>query len=159
ANWYKEEAMRPWLRLALLVTLLGGCLAAPALAAPTPGACQRGVLPSGALSLICIPASQWNGDLVVWGHGYTAFNAPLDFQSLTLPDGTDLPTLVQSLGFAFATTSYRTNGLAILEGVGDVQELIAAFPALAGRAPGHIYMTGGSEGGIVSTLLVERSPN
>ncbi len=38
-----------------------------------------------------------------------------------------LPLLVQSLGYAFATTSYRQNGLAILEGLGDVQELVTAF--------------------------------
>jgi hypothetical protein len=128
------------------------------LSLPTPGECQDGVLPSGALSRICIPATGWNGDLVVWAHGYTAYNEPVDFQNLFLPDGTYLPDLVQKLGFAFATTSYRTNGLAILEGTDDIRELVSVFPDVASRAPRHTYMTGASEGGIVTTLLVEQSP-
>jgi hypothetical protein len=33
------------------------------------------------------------------------------------------------LGYAFATTTYRQNGLAILEGVDDIRELVAAFPS------------------------------
>lgn len=125
---------------------------------PAPGPCVQGTLPSGALSLICIPASGWNGDLVVFGHGYVAFNQPLDFYNLTLEDGIYLPNLIQMLGYAFATTSYRQNGLAILEGVEDVKELVAAFPNVAGQPPRRIYMTGASEGGIVTALLVERSP-
>lgn len=126
-----------------------------ALAAPSP--CQDGVLPSGALSRVCVP-SGWNGELLVWAHGYTAVNQPLGFQNLTLPDGSSLPDLVQSLGFAFATTSYRQNGLAILEGVEDIRELVAAVPAVVGRAPSHSYLAGASEGGLVTALLMERSP-
>jgi hypothetical protein len=123
-----------------------------------PGQCHDGVLPKGALSRICVPASGWNGDLIVWAHGYTAFNEPIAFQNLTLQDGTSLPDLVQALGFAFATTSYRQNGLAILEGVDDIRELVAAFPAQAGAPAKRVFMTGASEGGIVSALAVERSP-
>ncbi len=150
--------------LTLMVLVFAGTVfAAPADAAvprllPVPGPCVQGVLPSGALSLICVPAAGWNGDLVVYAHGYVAFNEPLGFYNLTLGDGTDIPTLVQSLGYAFATTSYRQNGLAILEGVEDVKELVAAFPAVAGRSPARTYMTGPSEGGIITALLVERAP-
>jgi pimeloyl-ACP methyl ester carboxylesterase len=81
------------------------------------------------------------------------FDQPLDFYHLTLPDGTPLPLLVQSLGFAFATTSYRRNGLAILEGVDDIRELIAKFPS-----PVPTHVVGVSEGGLVATLLAERWP-
>ncbi|MFZ1402558.1 MAG: hypothetical protein WAW03_05705, partial [Anaerolineae bacterium] len=88
--------------------------------APTlPHGCQEGVLPGGALSLICVPTTGWNGDLLIWAHGYVAFNEPLAFYNLYLGE-TYLPDLVQSLGYAFATTSYRTNGLAIVSGVDDV---------------------------------------
>lgn len=149
------------LRVLLVLALLGGggLGAAPgsARAAPTPGPCQQGVLPSGALSLFCIPVTGWNGDLVVFAHGYVAFNAPLGFYHLNFGSAY-LPDLAQSLGFAFATTSYRTNGLAILEGVDDIRELVAAFPGVAGRPPGRTYITGASEGGIISALLVEQSP-
>src|SRR5688572_631167 len=99
----------------LLFALLTTLAPARADAQPIPGPCQPGVLPSGALSLICVPAVGWNGQLVAFAHGYVDVREPLDFQNLMLPDGTPLPLLVQSLGFAFATTSYRQNGLAILE--------------------------------------------
>lgn len=157
--------MATFVRLLLVCLLLVSTLLivpAPARAAepvpPVPGPCVDGTLPSGALSRICIPSAGWNGDLVVWAHGYVPFYEPLGFYNLTLADGTYLPDLVQSLGYAFATTSYRQNGLTILEGVQDVRELVAAFPGAAGQAPGHTYMTGASEGGIVTTLLVEQSP-
>jgi len=154
--------MQHLLRITIIIKLLvTGCFLLtppPAHSLPTPGECQDGVLPSGALSRICIPAKGWNGNLVVWAHGYTAYNEPVDFQNLVLPDGTYLPDLVQKMGFAFATTSYRTNGLAILEGADDIRELVSVFPGVADRAPRHTYMTGASEGGIVTTLLVEQSP-
>jgi hypothetical protein len=146
------------------VVLASGILvAAPASAAPVgqagspvPGPCVDGVLPGGALSRICVPAAGWNGDLVVFAHGYVAFNEPLGFYNLELSDGTYLPTLVQSLGFAFATTSYRRNGLAILEGVEDVRELVAKFVQDEGQ-PGVTYIAGASEGGAVTALSAERS--
>jgi pimeloyl-ACP methyl ester carboxylesterase len=119
--------------------------------------CDADVLPAGALSLICVPAVGWNGALVVYAPGYAAFNEPLAIRNLTLPDGTFLPALVQSLGYAFATTSYRQNGLAILEGVEDLRHLIAAF--VSGYSlPTRIHVAGVSEGGLVAALLAERSP-
>ncbi len=127
-------------------------------AAIVPGPCQDGVLPSGALSRICIPSSGWNGSLVVFAHGYVAFNEPIAFYHLQLPDGTDLPNLVQSLGFAFATTSYRENGLAALDALDDLHELVDSFPAVAGHAPNKTYLTGVSEGGLVAALAAEREP-
>ncbi len=163
------------LRLVLLFALLtgsafvalpaharsGGNLAgAPAQAesgAPVPGPCVEGTLPGGALSMICTPSSGWNGDLVIFAHGYIAFNEPLDFQHLTF-GGVDLPVIAQRIGFAFATTSYRQNGLAILEGADDIRELVAAFRDTAGSTPRRTYLIGASEGGIITTLLAERSP-
>ena len=47
----------------------------------------------------------------------------------------------------FATTSYRQNGLTILEGVDDVRLLVDAFgPAR------RVHVIGVSEGGLVATL-------
>ena len=152
--------MRGMRRGFVVLALLAGCGLVPgqarAVGAPQPGVCNDGVLPGGALSRICVPASGWNGDLVVWGHGYTAYNQPLGFQNLSV-NGVYLPDLVQKLGYAFATTSYRRNGLAILEGVDDVRQLVAAFRAANGT-PGHTFMVGASEGGIITALLIERSP-
>jgi pimeloyl-ACP methyl ester carboxylesterase len=133
--------------------------AAPAGAGPVPGACIDGVLPHGALSRICVPSSGWNGSLVVYAHGYAAVTETIDFKNLTLPDGTDLPTLVQQLGFAFATTSCRKNGLAILECSLDTLELVDAAPGVLGSTPQHTYLAGVSEGGLVTAILAERAPS
>ncbi len=141
----------------LAIWLLTAALPAAA-QSPAIGACQDGVLPSGALSRICIPSAGWNGSLVVYAHGYVPANEPLAFYHLTLPDGTNVPNLVQALGFAFATTSYRQNGLAVVEGVDDIKQLVEAFPAAAGRPAQRVYIAGVSEGGLVSALAAERLP-
>ncbi len=158
-----DQTMRTWLRL-LRALLLSGPIALATFATPAqsaaavPGLCVEGVLPSGALSLICIPSEGWNGDLVVYAHGYVAYNEPIDFYHLTLPDGTYVPDIVQTLGFAFANTSCRTNGLAVLQCADDIRELVAAFATVSGTPPPHTYIAGVSEGGLITALLVEQSP-
>lgn len=142
--------------LLVLLTTLSSARPGAAQTGLPPG-CEAGILPHGALSLICVPVFGWNGQLVVFAHGYVNPDQPLNFYHLTLPDGTNLVPALQSLGFAFATTSYRKNGLAILEGVEDVKELVTAFNAGHG-VPTRTYMTGVSEGGLVTALLAERAP-
>lgn len=147
-------------RLAAVVSALAlvSLIAVPATAqAQPPPNCVQDVLPSRALSLICVPPT-WNGQLVVYAPGYTPPQVPtLGFYQLTTPDGTSIPQLVQSLGFAFATTSYRRNGFVILDGVADVQELVTRFEQTVGT-PLKVHVTGVSEGGLVATLVAERSP-
>lgn len=152
--------VRVFVVLALFLLPAASASAQVVASAPVPGPCMDGVLPGGALSKVCIPASGWNGDLVVYAHGYVPNlpGMPLDFYNLSLPDGTYLPTLVQSLGFAFATTSYRQNGLAFLEGVDDVRQLVEDFDTQHGT-PRRRFITGVSEGGLVTTLAAERLPH
>ena len=120
-----------------------------------PPGCAKGPLPHGAESLICVPpANLWNGELVVYAHGYVPAGLPLGFYNLELADGTFLPDLVRGLGYAFATTTYRRNGLNVLEGVDDVRNLVAAF-----GSPVRTHVAGVSEGGLVATLLAERWPD
>jgi pimeloyl-ACP methyl ester carboxylesterase len=139
----------------VIAALFGG--ATPGEAA-TPGRCQAGTLPHGALSLVCVPARGWNRDLVVYAHGYVAPNEPIALPELALPDGAYLPDLVQRRGYAFATTSYRRNGLAVLEGVDDMIGLVSRFKSSV-RPPRHTYATGASEGGLIVALLAERHPD
>jgi pimeloyl-ACP methyl ester carboxylesterase len=148
-------------RLLLLLSVVIWLAPSSSVAQPTglavPGACEEGVLPSGARSLICVPALGWNGDLVVYAHGYVPPTVPdLVFAHLDL-NGVYLPDLIQSLGFAFATTSYRKNGLAFLEGTEDMVELVGAF-RIAKGVPRRTFATGVSEGGLVTAFLAERVP-
>ncbi len=125
----------------------------------TPDALQQ----SGAIYRICMPGEgKYTGDLVIWAHGYVAFNEPL-----AIPEGqlcgslnnteVCIDELANMLGFGFATTSYATNGLAIVPGVDDVVELVQLFAARHGQ-PRRVYLVGASEGGIVTALGVERHP-
>lgn len=121
-----------------------------------PGDCVEGeALSSGARTLYCQPDTGWNGSVVYFAHGYVPVDQPLDFYYLNLPDGTFLPELVQSLGYAFATTSYSVNGLAVIEGVAEMKELAARYPPEAG---GQAYAVGLSMGGQIAALLAEQSP-
>lgn len=112
---------------------------------------------SGALYFACVPPD-WNGDLVIFAHGYVAPNEPPTkfLEQLLLPDGNTIPALVLSLKYAFATTSYSKNGLAVTEGLADVRDLATLFK---GQFPAtqHIYLIGASEGGLVTTLAIEKA--
>jgi pimeloyl-ACP methyl ester carboxylesterase len=71
--------------------------------------------------------------------------------------GTDLSELIQGLGFAFAATSYRRNGLVVLDALDDVRELVETFHQAHGP-PRGAYLVGASEGALITTLLLERQP-
>jgi len=103
--------------------------------------------------------TRWNHELVIYAHGYVAYNEPkaIPEDQLHLPSGTSIAEIVNSLGYAFATTSYSTNGLAIQQGISDIVDLTTLFSTLQG-APEHIYLAGPSEGGIITALAVERFP-
>ena len=132
-----------------------------------PSECQQGSLPTddpqipnNQLILVCIPAN-WNGDLVLYAHGYVVPQAPLALPvgELTL-DGTFVPQLLLAQGFAFATSSYHKNGAAIEQARNDINDLLAYVKTLI--PPGslqNILLIGGSEGGLIAVELLERDPN
>ncbi|RME41914.1 MAG: hypothetical protein D6791_19060 [Chloroflexi bacterium] len=123
--------------------------------------CEEGQQSTGALYRICMPASgRWNGDLVVFAHGYIAPNEPLSLpdDQMKLPGGMSMAQVANLLRFAFATTSYSTNGLAIKEGIADLVDLVDIFTEAHGQ-PNRVFLAGGSEGGIITTLAVEQHPD
>jgi hypothetical protein len=131
-----------------------------------PAACTSSCRPdgkqaSGAIYRICMPEppSCRNGDLVIYAHGYVDAYQPLAIpeDQLTLPDGTSVPGLINSLGFSFATTSYSRNGLAVVEGVQDVRDLVNVYTRDIG-SPGRTYVVGPSEGGLVTAKTIETYP-
>jgi pimeloyl-ACP methyl ester carboxylesterase len=130
------------------------------MAAGNANTCEDGPQASGAVYRICMPEpEEWNGALVIYAHGYVAFNEPVGIPEnhLVLPDGTSIPDIMNGLGFAFATSSYSTNGLAMREGVEDVRDLVDIFRARHGE-PRRVYLGGASEGGLVTALALERFP-
>jgi pimeloyl-ACP methyl ester carboxylesterase len=124
--------------------------------APVAG-CTDGSLAHGALYRICFP-DEWNGDLVLFAHGYIAPQ-----EELALPEdvvgGQSASSLVTGLGYAYATTSYRANGLIAPEAVEDLLELVDTVDARYRPDPSRRVVVGFSEGGLVATLAVERHPD
>ncbi|PSR51954.1 hypothetical protein AHMF7605_29020 [Adhaeribacter arboris] len=119
----------------------------------TPMSCTTETLPTGEIYQICKPAN-WNGELIIYAHGYIS-----EFEPLQLPtEASKYAPLFVSQGYAFATTSYSQNGLAIQTGIQDIIRLREKFIQANGQ-PKHIYLTGASEGGILTTLALERYPN
>lgn len=127
------------------------------LAGLSPLACgPDGVQPSGAIYRICMPAF-WNGDLLVYAHGYVSPTRPVAIpeDQLGLPGGPSLPDVANLMGFAFAVTSYRMNGLAVLPAIADLTELVEIFTQQKG-APARVILVGVSEGGLITALALER---
>jgi pimeloyl-ACP methyl ester carboxylesterase len=110
----------------------------------------------GALTRVCFPA-EWNGDLIVYAHGYVEPQAPLAVPE-NLLGGTPVQDLVNALGYAYATTSYRANGLVADVAVADVVEVVELVRRTVRPDPARVYLVGISEGGLVATLAVEREP-
>ena len=124
-----------------------------------PMACAPdGTQTSGAKYRICMPASGWNGDLLVYAHGYVGANQPIDIPADQLYlGGVYIPDAANSLGYAFATTSYSVNGLAVKQGLPDLVDLVSIFrtqqPTLK-----RVVLVGVSEGGLITTLATEQYP-
>ena len=123
--------------------------------APVAG-CSDGTMSSGALYRICFPAD-WNGELVFYAHGYVSSTDPLMIPDAVL-GGVSLSAAVTSLGYAFATTSYRANGLVADVAVDDLLDLDERFRQLYRPDPTASYVVGASEGGLVATLAAELNP-
>jgi pimeloyl-ACP methyl ester carboxylesterase len=127
--------------------------------------CVYGSLPTAdpqypqQLIQVCIPPLGWNGQLVIYAHGFVAPQAPLALPAdeLALIGGNStLAALLQS-GFAFATTSFRKNGYAVEQAAQDINQLLSYFKTQV--APGSLlktYLVGGSEGGLIATQLLEQ---
>jgi uncharacterized repeat protein (TIGR01451 family) len=101
----------------------------------------------------------WNGELLVYAHGYMAYNRPIEIpEDQLVLGGVSVPEIITSLGYAFAMSSYSTNGLAMREGVADLVDVVDIFTATHG-IPTHIYIAGPSEGGIIAALAIEKHPD
>ena len=124
----------------------------------TPSAgCVDGTLEHGALYQVCFPSS-WNGDIVLYAHGHVPVSRPLGLPSDQV-GGQSIAATINSLGYAYGTTSYRRNGLLGPEGVEDLIELEATVRRLYRPDPERTVLVGVSEGGMVAGLAAERHPD
>jgi pimeloyl-ACP methyl ester carboxylesterase len=121
--------------------------------------CFEGVQASGSIYRICLPSEEsYNGSVVIWAHGFQDATESVQIPEDQLHFGdVYLPDLVNGLGFGFATNSYSKTGLAVLQGMEDILDLVTIYEDTVGR-PGKVYLVGASEGGIITTLLVEQYP-
>jgi pimeloyl-ACP methyl ester carboxylesterase len=121
--------------------------------------CVDGQLSSGAPYQVCVNRGLWNGDLVVFVPGYTN---PASLPTTPTGDigGLSAPDVVTSLGYAWATTGFRETGLLVPDTWigGDLLALVKAAKKFLRKPVGRTYLTGGSQGGLITTLGVERYP-
>jgi pimeloyl-ACP methyl ester carboxylesterase len=124
--------------------------------APVVG-CTDGTTSGGALTRLCFPAG-WNGDLILYAHGYVQPDAPL-----AIPDnvigGMPIEDLINAAGYAYAATSYRANGLVADMAVDDLVLLEDLVRRTVRPDPLRVYIVGFSEGGLVAALAAEGQPD
>jgi pimeloyl-ACP methyl ester carboxylesterase len=122
-----------------------------------PSGCEDGPQSSGATFRICMPASNWNGELVVYAHGYVSPTRPTGIpeDQMTLPGSTlRVDQVVTVQGYGFVTSGYATNGLAISQGLADLVDAVDIFAAIHGD-PDRVIIVGISDGGLIAALAVE----
>jgi pimeloyl-ACP methyl ester carboxylesterase len=94
----------------------------------------------------------WNGDLVVYAHGFRGQGLQLTVSN------PNLRRYLVTNGFAWAASSYARNNYDVKQGVKDTHDLTNRFNALVGN-PRRTYITGHSMGGHITGVAVEQYPN
>src|SRR5262249_22506022 len=113
----------------------------------------QGEIGPGALYALDVPEN-WNGDLVVYVHGYTEESgAPV-----ALPQIGYLRDPLLARGFAGATSSFSSNRYALKEGFIQSPQLSGLFTSKF-AAPRRTLLVGQSLGGIIVLKLAETFPD
>jgi hypothetical protein len=94
----------------------------------------------------------WNGDLVLYAHGFRGSGLEL---TITNPP---IREYLIDHGFAWAASSYATNGYDVTQGVKDTHDLGTLFNGLVAN-PRRVYFTGTSMGGHITGVAIEQYRN
>jgi hypothetical protein len=116
--------------------------------AALPGATAYAGIRQGAAYRIEVPA-RWNGQLVLHAHGYRGTGTTVYAENSPLREH------LAAKGYAWAASSYQTNGYDVGQGVKDSHALISLFRQVTGKPARRVYMTGFSMGGHVTAVAVE----
>ncbi|MEA3548047.1 MAG: hypothetical protein U9R66_10330 [Thermodesulfobacteriota bacterium] len=111
----------------------------------------NGVTDGDAYYLIAVPPN-WNGDLVIWNHGFT-LDPP---EPLTMEDLGPLAYLQLTEGYAVAASSFQQSGWALFKTKNDLQNMVGEFKDHFGQ-PNQVIVTGGSLGGAVTAQAIEKA--
>lgn len=111
----------------------------------------EGEVGPGALYSLDRPAD-WNGDLVVYVHGYTN-----PASAVALPNIAPLKDGLLARGYGVAYSSFSENGYAVPEAVRETHQLRGLFTSRFG-APRRTFLIGVSLGGIIGLQLAEKFP-
>jgi hypothetical protein len=95
---------------------------------------------------------EWNGELVLYAHGFRGGGL-----ELTVSNPPIRRYLIEH-GFAWAASSYATNGYDVTQGVKDTHDLGTLFNGLVAH-PVRTYFTGTSMGGHITGVAIEQYPN
>lgn len=150
-----------WIVAASLVVAGGLPLASAMAAGEWPDACEESTLatdgPTDQLILVCLPA-RFNGTLLVYAHGYVPPQEPLALpEELGEADVAEVVDRLLLLGFGVAASSYHKNGYALEAAESDLNDLVDHVRATEPRVE-TVYVIGASEGGLITTMLVEKYP-
>lgn len=98
---------------------------------------------------------EWNGELVVWAHGFQGGDRVLRAE----PPGFGLREEFLERGYAWTASSYPTTGYDVGPGVASSRELAEyAATELLDRRPSRTYLAGASMGGHVMARSLEEYP-
>ena len=109
----------------------------------------EGTTDGGAFFKIVVPTT-WNGDLVIWNHGFSL--SPVG----PVSDLGPLSALQLLEGYAVAASSYQQIGWALFHTKNDLQNMVGVFKANFGT-PNRVLINGASLGGIVSDQADEKA--
>ncbi|HEX9401202.1 MAG TPA: alpha/beta hydrolase [Anaeromyxobacter sp.] len=148
--------------------ILAVCLTAAALAVPAHASAleyQEGSIGPGTVYGIWVPDA-WNGDLVLYAHGFRNPNCPLAVPTtpgaICLGGDSGTPQAVRpvrdallAMGYAFAASSYSDTALALKEGAEQTFQLKKIFGARV-APPRRTWLWGHSMGGAILVKLAEQ---
>jgi hypothetical protein len=170
----KEGAMKKEIKIVfyLFVVVFGFLLFTNTVQGEDLLPCVEGVQSTGSRYRICMPPEEvtYNGCFIIWAHGFQDADPSGEVEipeNQLCSDDICIPDIVIGMGFGFATNSYRKTGLAVVEGMEDILDLVRKlvhYSEVADQGPivpdppQIVYIIGASEGGLITTLLVEQNP-